>query len=231
MHSKIDKAKLKKVGTAKMQKKVLKLKKTVPEAPLAPLAPVAAVIEALVQEKPKKVLKLKKTILQESLEPKPKKILMLKGLPVPPVPTGSLTKAMEAFEELREYYSSRDEPIPQADIKWFYAELEQEKKDDEAFWADCSVTKAYLDSLYRGATVDEIDVAVAKAQIAEKKKPIKEADIGEMPTQGTPEFWAWCMKRKKLRLQKEAEIIAAGGTVPAAKPKKPKAPKATKPAV
>ena len=49
-----------------------------------------------------------------------------------------------------------------------------------------------------------------------------------MPTQGTPEFWAWCMKRKKLRLQKEAEIIAAGGTVPAAKPKKPKVPKAPK---
>jgi hypothetical protein len=36
------------------------------------------------------------------------------------------------------------------------------------------------------------------------------------------------MKRKKLRLQKEAEIIAAGGTVPAAKPKKPKVPKAPK---
>ena len=214
-----------------MQKKVLKLKKTVPEAPVAPLAPVSAVIETLVQEKPKKVLKLKKTILQESLEPKPKKILMLKGLPVPPVPTGSLTKAMEAFESIREYYESRDEPIPQSDIKWFYAELEQEKKEIQEFWANCSVTKVYLDAMYRGCTDDQINITVAKAQIEEKKKPIKETDIGPMPSYGTQEFWAWCMKRKKLRLQKEAEIIAAGGTVPAAKPKKPKAPKATKPAV
>jgi hypothetical protein len=135
---------------------------------------------------------------------------------------------MEAFESIREYYESRDEPIPQADIKWFHTELEQEKKDAETFWSDCSVTKAYLDAVLKGATDDEIDIAVEKAQIEQKKKPVKASDIGEMPTQGTPEFWAWCMKRKKLLLQKEAEIIAAGGTVPAAKPKKPKAPKVPK---
>ena len=220
-----------------MQKKVLKLKKTVPlETVEEPLPPVAV---AITVEKPKKVLKLKKTVAAlepvaepvaalEPVQEKPKKVLVLKGLPVPPVPTGLLTKAMEAFEELREYYSSRDEPIPQADIKWFHAELEQEKKDDEAFWAECSVTKAYLDALYRGCTEDEIDIAVAKAQIAEKKKPIKETDLGPMPSYGTPEFWAWCMKRKKIRLQKEAEIIAAGGTVPPEKPKKPKVPKVPK---
>jgi hypothetical protein len=68
---------------------------------------------------------------------------------------------------------------------------------------------------------------MAKAQIEEKKKPIKETDLGPMPSYGTQEFWAWCMKRKKIRLQKEAEIIAAGGTV-TVKPKKPKAPKAPK---
>ena len=220
-----------------MQKKVLKLKKTVPlETVEEPLPPVAV---AITVEKPKKVLKLKKTVAAlepvaepvaalEPVQEKPKKVLVLKGLPVPPVPTGLLTKAMEAFEELREYYSSRDEPIPQADIKWFHAELEQEKKDDEAFWAECSVTKAYLDALYRGCTEDEIDIAVAKAQIEEKKKPIKETDLGPMPAYGTPEFWAWCMKRKKIRLQKEAEIIAAGGTVPPEKPKKPKVPKVPK---
>ncbi len=219
-----------------MQKKVLKLKKTVPLAPVEVVeAPV--VVAPLVEEKPKKVLKLKKPVaapvavpvLEEPVQPKAKKVLVLqKGLPVPPIPTGLLTKAMEAFEELREYYSSRDEPIPQADIKWFHAELEQEKKDDEAFWKECCVTKAYLDALYRGCSDDEIDMAVAKAQVEEKKKPIKETDIGPMPSYGTQEFWSWCMKRKKLRLQKEAEIIAAGGTVPAAKPKKPKAPKVPK---
>jgi hypothetical protein len=210
-----------------MQKKVLKLKKTVPLAPVV----------ALVQEKPKKVLKLKKPVAAlvaplvaplVPVQPKPKKVLILqKGLPVPPIPTGLLTKAMEAFESIREYYESRDEPIPQADIKWLYSELEQEKKDDEAFWANCSVTKAYLDAVFRGCTDDEIDIAMAKAQIEEKKKPIKETDLGPMPSYGTQEFWAWCMKRKKIRLQKEAEIIAAGGTV-TVKPKKPKAPKASK---
>ena len=229
---------VKKVGTTKMQKKVLKLKKTVP---LSPVEVPVAVLE-LVQEKPKKVLKvlkLKKPVLQETVaapvaplvpvQEKPKKILVLqKGIPVPPIPTGSLTKAMEAFESIREYYSSRDEPIPQADIKWFYNELEQEKKETEEFWANCSVTKAYLDAMYRGCTDNEINVTVAKAQIEEKKKPIKETDVGPMPSYGTQEFWAWCMKRKKLRLQKEAEIIAAGGTVPPEKPKKPRKPKAPK---
>lgn len=208
-----------------MQKKVLKLKKTVTLSPVE--VPVAVAVLELVQEKPKKVLKLKKPVAAPvALQEKPKKILVLqKGLPVPPIPTGSLTKAMEAFESIREYYESRDEPIPQADIKWFYNELEQEKKETQEFWANCSVTKAYLDATYQGCTDDQINMTVAKAQIEEKKKPIKETDIGPMPSYGTQEFWAWCMKRKKLRLQKEAEIIAAGGTVPPEKPKKPRAPK------
>jgi hypothetical protein len=231
---KIDYSTVKKVGTTKMQKKVLKLKKTVTLSPVeVPVElPVELPVAVLVQEKPKKVLKLKKSVLQEPVAPlvpvqeKPKKILVLqKGNPVPPVPTGSLTKAMEAFESIREYYESRDEPIPQADIKWFYNELEQEKKETQEFWANCSVTKAYLDATYQGCTDDQINMTVAKAQIEEKKKPIKETDIGPMPSYGTQEFWAWCMKRKKLRLQKEAEIIAAGGTVPPEKSKKPRAPK------
>jgi len=221
---KIDYSTVKKVGTTKMQKKVLKLKETVT------LSPVAVAVLELVQEKPKKVLKLKKPVAAPvALQEKPKKILVLqKSNPVPPVPTGSLTKAMEAFESIREYYESRDEPIPQADIKWFYNELEQEKKETQEFWANCSVTKAYLDAMYQGCTDDQINMTVAKAQIEEKKKPIKETDIGPMPSYGTQEFWAWCMKRKKLRLQKEAEIIAAGGTVPPEKPKKPRAPKVQK---
>ncbi len=213
-----------------MQKKVLKLKKTVTLSPVE--LPLQLPVAVLVQEKPKKVLKLKKPVAAPvaplvPVQEKSKKILVLqKGLPVPPVPTGSLTKAMEAFESIREYYESRDEPIPQADIKWFYNELEQEKKETQEFWANCSVTKAYLDAMYKGCTDDQINMTVAKAQIEEKKKPIKETDIGPMPSYGTQEFWAWCMKRKKLRLQKEAEIIAAGGKVPPVKPKKPKVTKA-----
>jgi hypothetical protein len=208
-----------------MQKKVLKLKKTLVEEPL--LVPLVATVP----EKPKKVLKLKKPVapvaplvapLVPLVQEKPKKVITLKGLPVPPIPTGPLTKAMEAFEELREYYSSRDEPIPQSDIKWFLTELEQEKKADAEFWADCSITKVCLDGFLKGATDDELDIAVAKAQIEEKKKPIKETDLGHTPSYGTPEFWAWCHKKKRLRLQKEAEIIAAGGTVPPEKPKKPR---------
>jgi hypothetical protein len=204
-------------------KKVLKLKKPL-VAVVAQVTQVAQVAQVPEVAKTPKILKLKKPSITVPPAVTQKKVLILKGLPVPPIPTGPLTKAMEAFEALREYYGSRDEPIPQSDIKWFHAELEQEKKDYTEFWADCSVTKATLDAIYRGATEDEIDMAVAKAQIEQKKKPIKETDIGPMPSYGTQEFWAWCHKRKKLRLQKEAEIIAAGGTVPEVKtkPKKPK---------
>ena len=40
------------------------------------------------------------------------------------------------------------------------------------------------------------------------------------------EFWAWCHKRKKFKEQKEAAVIAAGGTVPLPKAQKQKAKKA-----
>jgi hypothetical protein len=69
------------------------------------------------------------------------------------------------------------------------------------------------------------------AKQQEKKLPILESDIGPMPAYGTGEFWAWCHKRKQLKLQKEAAIIAAGGTITPAKPKKPRAKKAEKPAI
>jgi hypothetical protein len=40
-----------------------------------------------------------------------------------------------------------------------------------------------------------------------------------MPAYGSPEFWSWCRKRKQIRLEKEAAIIAAGGTVKVKKTK------------
>ena len=212
-----------------VKKKVIKLKKVaVAEEPVALAAqePVAVAVAKPVAEV-KKVIKLKK--VQPALTaPEPKKAITLsKKLPIPTF-TEPLTKAMEAFEALREYYESRNESIPQADIKWIYEELEQEKKADKEFWDECPVTKAHLDAISRGASQDELEIAVAKAQIEEKKKPIKETDLGPMPSYGTQEFWIWCHKRKQIRLQKEAAIIAAGGTVPEAKPKKPRVKKADK---
>lgn len=201
------------------KKKVIKLKK-VPVAAQDPVAePVPEpVVEPVVQVK-KKVIKLKKVAAVQA-ETK-KAITLSKKLPIPTF-TEPLTKAMEAFEALREYYESRNEPIPQSDIKWIHEELEQEKKADKEFWDDCPVTKAHLDAICRGATQDELEVAVAKAQIEEKKRPIKDTDLGPMPAYGTQEFWIWCHKRKQIRLQKEAAIIAAGGTIPEVKPKKPR---------
>lgn len=152
-------------------------------------------------------------------------IKIKKGLPVPPPPAAGVyvTKTMEAFEAMREYYETRDLPIPDEDIKWYHEELVREEAEMKAFWDDCCVTKAVMEAVARGATDDEIWMAEAKAKLTEKKKPLTEADLGEMPAYGSPEFWAWCRKRKQIRLEKEAAIIAAGGTV---KPQKPKAQKA-----
>jgi hypothetical protein len=179
----------------------------VPVVPVVPLAgpePVQEVLpQAAAQEKPKRSIKIKK------------------GLPVPPPPAAGVyvTKAMEAFEAMREYYETRDLPIPDDDIKWYHEELAREEAEMKAFWDDCCVTKAVMEAVARGATDDEIWMAEAKAKLTEKKKPLTEADLGEMPAYGSPEFWAWCRKRKQIRLEKEAAIIAAGGTVKAQKPK------------
>jgi hypothetical protein len=153
-----------------------------------------------------------------------KRVLGKPKLPVPPVPPPGtyMTKTMESFEALREYYTERSEVIPQSVIKWYHAELALEKKEFDDFWSRCAATKACIDGTLRGDDLWIIDLAVNAARQAEKKLPILESDIGEMPAYGTGEFWAWCHKRKKLKEQKEAAIIAAGGTVPLPKPKKSK---------
>ena len=60
-----------------------------------------------------------------------------------------------------------------------------------------------MEATMRGVT-DEI--ALIKIEMEAKKKqktlPIRESDIGPMPTYGSPEFWAWCRKRKQLKEQK-----------------------------
>jgi hypothetical protein len=159
------------------------------------------------------------------------RVIKISSLPVPPIPDSGvyLTKAMEAFESIREYYTQRNLPISQSDIKWFHAELKREKEEFDEFWARCASTKACIDGTLRGDDDWTITLAMNAARQLEKKMPILDTDIGPMPDYGTGEFWAWCHKRKKLKEQKEAAIIAAGGTVPVPKAQKPKAQKPKKP--
>lgn len=181
----------------------------VPVVPVVPVEPVAAPIQ--------------------EVKPVKRSIKIKKGLPVPPPAAGVyVTRAMEAFEAMREYYEIRDLPIPNEDIKWYHEELAREEAEMKAFWDDCCVTRAMMEAVARGATDDEIWMAEAKAKLTEKKKPLTEADLGEMPAYGSPEFWAWCRKRKQIRLEKEAAIIAAGGTVNVPKAQKQKVPKVPK---
>lgn len=195
-------------------KRVFKIKKSVQEITVVP--------ELVSESLPKRVIKIKKAdqpVQKEKVAIKIKKTL---PVPIPPLNGISLTAASEAFEALRAYYAERDEPIPNQDLIWYEAELEAEKKEYEAFWERCCVTKAIMEAVLRG----EDEIGIMKAEMAakalEKKQPIRKDDIGAMPSYGTPEFWAWCRKRKLLKQQEDAAIIAAGGTVKPVKPKKKK---------
>ena len=195
------------------KKKVFKIKKAPLEAPVAPVVvPVAPVVVPVAPlEAPialvKKVIKLNKNLL-----------------PMPPIPSPSMyiTKAMEAFEAIREYHAVNGEEPTQSDIKWYLAELEAEKKENDALWLENKVLKAIIDATNEGKDLEGIMMAEAAAMANEKPRPLTEIDLGPMPTHGTKDFWAWCMKRKQIRLAKEAAIIAAGGTIPPPKVKKPK---------
>lgn len=119
-------------------------------------------------------------------------------IPKPPY----FSKAVEAFMVIQEYYEAIDEPIPRSEIQWYIDELKREACENDEFWENCAITKAFLDAHFNK---EDEDIAVAKAIIAEKKKPIKASDIGPMPTYGSPEFWAWCRKRKKFKLQEASK--------------------------
>ena len=206
-------------------KKVVKLKKPVVVEALPVEAPV---VNAVVR----KVVKLKKPVVMEvpvveapvsiPIVKKKPTIKIRTGLPIPPVPasTVALTPTMEAFEAMREYYSLKEEPIPQSDIKWYYDAMEEEKKEYEKFWNEIPDVKAQIDSAWRGDSDETLEKIQADILKTNPKKP--DTDPGPMPSYGSPEFWAWCRKRKAIKLQQEAAIIAAGGTVPPPKVKKPK---------
>ena len=170
------------VDPPKKEKKVYKLKNQ------PPVADIEEITEKLLHVEKRPVIKLKKPLL---------------AVPPPPPYGYAITKAGEAFEALREYYEARDEPIPQADLRWYQEEIEQENKDHAEFWSYCAITEAIMEATMRGVT-DEI--ALIKIEMEAKKKqktlPIRESDIGPMPTYGSPEFWAWCRKRKQLKEQK-----------------------------
>ena len=193
-----------------MAKIILKLKKPVTQVQLVQQ------IEPVVKKKI--VLKLKKpaVTLPAAVPVKEKVVLKLKKtLPVPPPPAPGVyvTKAMEAFEAVREYYQMRGQIIPQEDIKWYQEELIQEKKEMDEFWERCAETKANMDCVLRGDDEWTTALAINAARQKVKALPVRAEDIGPMPEYGTREFWAWCHKKKKLKEQKEAAIIAAGGKI------------------
>ena len=180
------------IETPKKEKKVYKLKNQPPVADLTEIEEITETLAGLHVEK-RPVIKLKKPLLE---------------VPTPPPYGYAITKAGEAFEALREYYETRDEPIPQSDLRWYQQELEQEKKDHIEFWSYCAITEAIMEATMRGVT-DEI--ALMKIEMEAKKRqktlPIRESDIGPMPTYRSPEFWSWCRKRKQLNEQKENKNI------------------------
>lgn len=175
----------------------------------------------------KKIFKLKVAPINPEVQPevkpepelmpepqvKPKKIFTLKK----PEPVYTITDpglfATEAFIILRDYCASQGKTVTKEDIQWYQEELEREKKELAGFWDKCSVTKACLDAFAKGSSEEELEKVEKLAKLSEKKEPLTKDTLGEKPAFGTPEFWAWARKSKQLRLQEEAAIIAAGGTV------------------
>jgi hypothetical protein len=141
-----------------------------------------------------------------------------KALIIPPVNLSPCSLTEEAFENIRQWRLDHDEKITQDDLKWYYAALEEDKKECEAYFQENPTYKAMLDSVEKGYS-DEQREAAEKA--VRKVEPLDD-DPGPMPEYGSKEFWAWCRLRKMIRLKKEAAIIAAGGTVPPPKVKKTK---------
>ena len=121
------------------------------------------------------------------------------SLPPPTDPNIYWSPAVEAMELTRAWYAEQDAPVPAKDVEFCLAQIAAEKAQAEA------------------------------EANAPPPQPKPEDELGPMPAYGTNEFWAWCRKRKAIRLAKEAAIIAAGGTVPEAKPKKPRAKKTAVP--
>lgn len=214
-----------------MPRIVIKLKKATSEpvqevVPVAPVAPVTVKKRILIKlGKPLPVPIPEAVTIQEPVQPKKKTIIKLKKqvvVPPPPAPGVYVTKAMEAFEAIREYCLLNNVSITDEHVKWYQEELLQEKKEMDEFWERCAETKVNMECVLRGDDDWTTDLAINAARQKVKTLPIQEGDIGPMPEYGTKDFWAWCHKRKKLKEQKEAVIVAAGGVIKEKKPKKVK---------
>ena len=124
------------------------------------------------------------------------------------------TESGQIFEQMRIWRVNHGEEITKEDVAWYNEALEQEKKDNEKFLDDNPTIREMLNAVAQGKTDEERDEAEKKV-----RKALPE-ELGPMPSYGSSEFWAWCRRRKEIRLEKEAAIIAAGGTIEVKKTKK-----------
>lgn len=138
------------------------------------------------------------------------KVVKVNALIVPPVNQNPSSLLEEAFENLREWRITHDEAITQEDLKWYYGELENEKQEATNYFTTNPGYKVLIDSVLQGYNDEQL---AAAESVVRKNAPETPDDPGPMPVYGSKEFWAWCHKRKMIRLKKEAAIIAAGGTV------------------
>jgi hypothetical protein len=138
------------------------------------------------------------------------KVVRVNALSSPPVNLCPTTLLEEAFENVREWRINHGETLTQEDLKWYYKEVEDEKEAATKYFTENPGYKVLIDSVLQGYNDEQL---AAAESIVRKNAPEAPEDPGPMPEYGSKEFWAWCRKRKEIRLKKEAAIIAAGGTV------------------
>lgn len=184
-------------------KRILKLKKT-PALEQAP-APVPEPAASESKPKAKRILKLKKTevpvaeaVPSEAVpsevvsvaeapasEPKVKRSLKLKTklleLPVFPGETVErYTSSWEAIDLVREWFADRDEPVPQAEIKFAIEMLEAERQMEiKAAEEDAKPKKPVLGPMPEYGSQDfwkwcRMRKAIKEAELKEKGLPIPE---------------------------------------------------------
>ena len=176
-------------------KRILKLKKTpvleAPEPTVLP-APVPEPAALAPESKPKakRVLKLKKTDVPVAeavpvVEAPAKRTLKLKSklleLPVFPGETVErYTDSWQAIDLVREWFADRDEPVPQAEIKFAIEMLEADRQMEvKAAEEDAKPKKPVLGPMPEYGTQDfwkwcRMRKAIKEAELKEKGLPIPE---------------------------------------------------------
>ena len=168
-------------------KRILKLKKT-PVLEVAPEPPAVPAPES--KPKAKRVLKLKKTDVPVAeavpvVEAPAKRTLKLKSklleLPVFPGETVErYTDSWQAIDLVREWFADRDEPVPQAEIKFAIEMLEADKQAVvKAAEEEAKPKKPVLGPMPEYGTQDfwkwcRMRKAIKEAELKEKGLPIPE---------------------------------------------------------